>query len=159
MRITFVFNSKYAWATLKKVLSCAGRNNPTITTKHSFSPSDIFHLPTSSKIHPKQAAHQQVGSSRDASLSKLDNKVNKNPIFNKMHAEVSTIWQVLLLFLPPNFFTQGHSLLCNLLFSVGLFYSIMMQNVVILLLIFGIMLFTEWYRVLVLHLSLLTVFI
>ena len=107
----------------------------------------------------KQAAHQQVGSSRDASLSKLDNKVNKNPIFNKMHAEFSTIWQVPLLFLPPNFFTQGHSLLCNLLFSVGLFYSIMMQNVVILLLIFGIMLFTEWYRVLVLHLSLLTVFI
>ena len=77
MRITFVFNSKYAWATLKKMLSCAGPNNPTITTKHSFSPSNILHLPTSSKIHPKQAAHQQVGSSRDISLSSLTTKSTK----------------------------------------------------------------------------------
>ena len=39
---------------------------------------------------------------RGASLSKLDNRVNKNSIFNTKYAEFSTKWSVLLHFQNPN---------------------------------------------------------
>lgn len=49
------------------------------------------------------------------------------------------------------------SLLCKSLVSVNLFYSVIIQNVVIFI-VFGIP-FTEWYKVKLLHLSVVTVFI
>ena len=49
----------------------------------------------------KHVTHEQAESLRAASLSKLDNTVNNNSIFNTKYAEFFTKWQVLLYFHNP----------------------------------------------------------
>ena len=49
----------------------------------------------------KHATHQKAEFLRAASLSKLDNRVNNNSIFNTKYAEFSTKWYVLLHFHNP----------------------------------------------------------
>ena len=49
----------------------------------------------------KHASHQKAESLRAPSLSKLDNMVNSNSIFNTKYAEFSTKWWVLLHFYTP----------------------------------------------------------
>ena len=49
----------------------------------------------------KHATQQKAGSLRATSLSKLDNMVNNNSIFNTEYAEFFTKWLVLLDFRNP----------------------------------------------------------
>ena len=49
----------------------------------------------------KDATQQKAGSLRATSLSKLDNMVNNNSIFNTEYAEFFTKWLVLLDFRNP----------------------------------------------------------
>ena len=52
-------------------------------------------------LRVKHASHQKAESLRAPSLSKLDNMVNSNSIFNTKYAEFSTKWWVLLHFHTP----------------------------------------------------------